>query len=210
MKQTALSRGIRFMSRRSRLALASAAAILVPAVAFGHPGHADSGGLAQGFAHPFGGLDHVMAMVAVGLLAARSGGRALFCVPASFLGMMAFGGALGFAGVQVPAIEAGIALSVVVLGLMAALRAAMGVTAAALLAGLFAVFHGAAHAAEIPAAADGLTYAAGFLAATALLHAAGLAAGLAGRTSAGLLAPSLRAAAAATSLAGVGLLAGWL
>jgi urease accessory protein len=154
------------------------AAFLAPTLAHAHVGVGEASGLAAGLVHPLGGADHLLAMVAVGLLAAALGGRALWLVPASFLGMMAVGGALGAAGVAVPFVEAGIALSVVVLGLGVALGGSVPLAAACALAGGFAIFHGHAHGAEMPETASGLAYGAGFVAATALLHLAGLAVGL--------------------------------
>jgi urease accessory protein len=159
----------------------TALAILVASTsaALAHPGHGDAGGFVHGFMHPVGGLDHVLAMVAVGLLAAHLGGRALWLVPGAFVAAMAAAGALGMAGVAVPYAEAGIMLSIVVLGLAAVLRIGMPVSVAMALVAFFAIFHGYAHGAEMPADVSGLTYAAGFLVATALLHAAGIAIGLA-------------------------------
>lgn len=163
-----------------RLAYAASLPLLLPTtgVALAHPGPGEATGFVHGFMHPVGGLDHVLAMVAVGLLAAHLGGRSLWLVPAAFMTAMAAGGALGMAGVAVPYAEAGIMLSIVVLGLAAVLRIGMPVSVAMALAGFFAIFHGYAHGAEMPAGASGITYAAGFLAATALLHAAGIAIGL--------------------------------
>jgi urease accessory protein len=132
--------------------------------------------------HPVGALDHVLAMIAVGLYAALLGGRALWLVPASFIGMTAIGGALGIAGLGPPHTEIGIALSVIVLGLAVALRLSLPTRAAMALVGVFAVFHGYAHGAEMPPDASGLRYAAGFLLATALLHGAGIALGFAAGT----------------------------
>jgi urease accessory protein len=118
----------------------------------------------------------VLAMVAVGFLAYVLGGRALWLVPASFVAMMAVGGALGIAGVAVPLVEPGIGLSIIVIGMAAALGQKMPVASAMALVGAFAVFHGAAHGAEMPQDSSGLAYAAGFMAATTLLHFAGIAA----------------------------------
>jgi urease accessory protein len=158
-------------------------------------------GLAHGFAHPFGGLDHLLAMFAVGLFAVRLGGRALWLVPPAFVGMMALGVIAGFEGLEVPFVEAGIALSVVAIGIAVATGYVPPVAAAAALVGFFAIFHGFAHGAELPEGAGGLGYSAGFLAATALLHAAGVAAGFTG--------PRLvRAGGVAVALAGAVLLAG--
>ncbi len=157
-----------------RRTLPLAAALLLPAdAALAHTGAGDASGLAHGFAHPIGGADHALAMVTVGLLAAQLGGRALWAVPAGFLGAMALGAALGAAGVGLPFLEAGITLSVVVLGAAVALGLRSPVAAAAL-AAAFAVFHGVAHGAEMPADASGLAYGLGFVAATATLHAAGI------------------------------------
>jgi urease accessory protein len=117
-------------------------------------------------------------MMAVGMLAAQLGGRALWLVPLSFVCVMTLGGALGMAGIQVPFAELGIALSVVVLGLAIAFPLKVPALAAMALVGFFAVFHGYAHGAEMPAAASALPYAAGFVGATALLHATGVGLGL--------------------------------
>ncbi|GJD51864.1 hypothetical protein OPKNFCMD_4623 [Methylobacterium crusticola] len=188
-----------------RLAGPTALLVLVPQAAFAHAGHGDAAGLAQGFAHPLGGADHLLAMVAVGLLAAARGGRALWAVPLAFLGMMALGGALGAAGTALPFVEAGIGLSVVAFGLAAALGAGLPLAAAAALVGFFALFHGHAHGAEMPETASGLAYGLGFLAATALLHAAGLGLGLlAGRFGRGRAVPL---AGAAVALSGIAVLA---
>jgi urease accessory protein len=145
--------------------------------AFAHTGHGASS-LMQGFAHPLGGLDHLLAMVAVGLYAAMLGGRALWLVPAAFLGTMALGGALGVAGYALPYTEIGIAASVIVLGLAIAFRISLPTIAAMALAGLFAIFHGHAHGAEMPQTVAGYEYAAGFLFATALLHGVGIGIGI--------------------------------
>jgi urease accessory protein len=162
----------------TRIAAAAAVLIALTSAAAAHPGHADTGGLAHGFMHPLGGLDHVLTMVAVGLYAALLGGRALWLVPATFVGVMALGGALGAAGYALPYTEIGIALSVVVLGVAVALRVSLPTLAAMALVGVFAVFHGHAHGAEMPQDLSGYEYAAGFLAATALLHGAGITLGL--------------------------------
>jgi urease accessory protein len=164
---------------RTALRLSAAAALaLIPAIASAHPGHEGAAGLAHGFMHPLGGIDHILAMVAVGLIAARLGGRALWLVPASFVIKMAVAGLAGMAGIGLAHAEAGIALSLVVLGAMIALRLTMPVAAAMALVGFFAIFHGYAHGAEMPETVSGLAYGAGFLAATGLLHGLGIALGL--------------------------------
>ncbi|WP_019906360.1 HupE/UreJ family protein [Methylobacterium sp. 77] len=191
----------------------------LPGLAFGlmagpalaHTGQGDASGLAHGFLHPLTGLDHMLAMVAVGLLAAQVGGRAILLVPLSFLGMMIVGGALGASGVALPQVEIAIALSVAVLGAAVALHLAMPVAVCMALVGVFAVFHGHAHGAEMPEAASGLAYGAGFVAATALLHVVGLGLGrVMGRLDGATGRPALRIAGAAFTAAGLGLLAGAL
>jgi urease accessory protein len=148
---------------------------LAATAAFAHPGHTNDGLL-----HPFSGLDHIFAMVGVGLWAALIAARkpsAIFLVPAAFVVMMAVGAAAGFAGMKLPIAEAGIVASVFLLGglVLVAVRvplpAAMGVVA------LFAFFHGYVHAGEAPTADTG-AYMLGFLGATMLLLAAGSALGL--------------------------------
>ena len=165
------------MSRFLRLALA--AALLTPTAAFAHTGVGATHGLAHGFVHPIGGIDHVLAMVTVGILAWQLGGRALWLVPASFVGVMAMGGVIGSSGIVMPFVEVGIALSVVVMGLLVALTIRTPVAAAMGLVAFFAIFHGYAHGAEMPGNAASFTYGAGFVAATALLHAAGIGLGAA-------------------------------
>src|SRR3954471_3509414 len=139
-------------------------------VAFAHTGHGDAGGFMQGLTHPFGGLDHVLVMVAVGFYAVLLGGRALWLVPATFVGLMALGGALGASGFALPLGEIGVATSVIVLGLAIALRLTLPALVSVVLVGLFATFHGFAHGLERPQSASGYQYAAGFMLATALLH----------------------------------------
>jgi urease accessory protein len=156
--------------------IAALTIILTPVAAFAHTGIGGASGMARGFMHPVGGLDHVLAMISVGFFAYVLGGRALWLVPAAFVAMMALGGALGIAGVAVPFVEPGIGLSIIVIGLAAALGWKMPAAAAMALVGAFAVFHGVAHGAEMPQDSSGLAYAAGFMAATALLHFGGIAA----------------------------------
>jgi len=140
----------------------------------------DIHGLREGFQHPIGGLDHLLAMVAVGVWAAQMGGNARWRVPSAFVGVMTVGGVLGFGGSHLPGTEFFIALSSVVLGAAIALATRPGLPVAMGLVGAFALFHGYAHGREIPSAASGLAYGAGFILATGVLHAAGfvLAAGL--------------------------------
>ena len=146
---------------------------LIPTTAFAHPGIGDAHGFVQGFAHPLGGLDHILAMVTVGIFAWQLGGRAIWLVPLSFVLAMAAGGVLAMLGVSVPLVELGIALSVVVLGAVVALGVKAPLAIAMGLVGLFAIFHGHAHGTEMPLDASGGAYGAGFVLATALLHIAG-------------------------------------
>ncbi len=153
-------------------------AVLLPGTAFAHIVAGDAGGFVHGFSHPISGLDHILTMVAVGLFAAHLGGRALWLVPLAFVSVMAAAGLLGMAGVVLPFVETGIALSVVALGLAIALRLNLPTSAAVALAGFFAIFHGHAHGAELPDNVSGLAYGLGFVSATALLHLAGIGIGV--------------------------------
>jgi len=155
-----------------------AALSLVPTAALAHTGIGDAHGFVHGLAHPLGGLDHVLAMVTVGIFAWQLGGRALWLVPATFVLVMAAAGALGLYGIAVPFVEFGIAASVIVLGAVVALGVKAPLAAAMGVVGLFAVFHGHAHGTEMPVDAAGASYAAGFMLATALLHLGGIALGV--------------------------------
>ena len=199
-----------FRSAIRPLALAGAA-ILLPTAALAHVGVGPTSGFVHGFGHPVGGLDHMLAMAMVGVFAWQLGGRALWLVPATFVTVMAVGGALGFAGMGVPHIETAIALSVVALGAIVAFGMKAPVAAAMGIVGLFAIFHGHAHGTEVPVHAGGLAYAAGFMLATALLHVVGIGIGfLVGRASESHGATVMRSAGAIAAIAGVGLLTGLL
>jgi len=143
------------------------------APAFAHPLHG-AGGLAAGFAHPFLGLDHMLAMLAIGLWAAQLGARAVWAVPGVFMLTMLAGFGLGVTGFSLPGAEPMIAASLVSFGLLVAARAKLPAAAGMLIAVAFALSHGFAHAAEIPLRADALSYALGFACTTAALHALGL------------------------------------
>lgn len=194
-----------------RLVLALTILLLGPASAWAHagPGHAD--GFSHGFVHPIGGVDHMLAMVAVGVFALALGGRALWLVPLSFVAMMLAGFALGVSQAALPFVEVGIALSSVVIGAAAALGRPMPAAAAMGLVGVFALFHGHAHGAEMPADASGVAYALGFAASTALLHLAGIGGALGtGRLIGTYGRSAARVAGAVFALGGIGMLAGWL
>lgn len=153
--------------------IAIAAGAAIPAAA--HTLGARGAGFAAGLGHPLGGLDHLLAMVAVGLWAGQRGGRALWAVPAAFMAAMVLGGVLGMAGIGLPGVELGILASVLVLGGLVALRFRPPVWAGMAVVGLFAVFHGHTHGAEMPEATSPVLYAAGFLLATGILHLSGIA-----------------------------------
>lgn len=159
------------------LLTAICAICLLPVSALAHTGAGQSAGFSAGFIHPAGGTDHLLAMLAVGLWAAQMGGRAAWAVPGAFVGMMLAGGVLGMSGVHVPYLEAGIMVSVLVLGVLIAGAFKLPLAISGMLAGIFAVFHGHAHGAEMPIAVGAVAYGAGFALTTALLHAAGILAG---------------------------------
>ncbi len=152
--------------------------LLAPTLAHAHTGVGATHGFWHGAGHPVSGLDHICAMVAVGLWAAQTGGRALWAVPASFVGVMAFGGFLGVAGVPVPYVEQGIMTSVLILGVLIAAAVRLPLAASCAVVGLFALCHGHAHGAEMPVDSSGLAYGIGFMISTALLHLAGIGLGI--------------------------------
>jgi urease accessory protein len=167
-----------------------------------HPAAEHANGFVAGLVHPPGGLDHLLAMVAVGLWASQLGGRALWQVPTVFVAVMVLGGAAGFAGIAPAGIEAGILASLLILGLVVAASVRLHNGAAMLLVGAFALCHGLAHGGELPAAASPLGYTAGFVIATSALHLLGLGIGAAAtRLSAGLVTRIAGAGVAAAGLA---------
>jgi urease accessory protein len=182
--------------------------ILFSGIAVAHEGAGITGGFISGFFHPLLGWDHVVAMVAVGLWGAFLGAPAIYILPVVFPLVMAFGGALGVLGVPVPATETGIATSAVVLGAMVALAARPPIWVAAVIVAVFAIFHGYAHGAELPSAANPLSYSVGFVIATGLLHLAGIGFGLLVKWPMGKVA--VRASGGMISLAGLGFLTGVL
>lgn len=150
-----------------------ALALAAPSIAQAHPG-LHMHGFGDGLAHPLTGLDHLLAMIAVGFWAASLGGMARWLVPGAFVSVMILGALAGVAGLQLPNVEYAIAASVVALGLIVALDVKVPVAAAAALVGLFAAFHGFAHGAEAPAGESFVLFGAGFVLMTALLHGVGL------------------------------------
>ena len=190
-------------SRTTTLALMLS---IVAAPALAHTGEGFGGGFLSGLTHPIFGWDHVAAMVAVGLWGAFLGRPAIWILPVVFPLVMALGAAAGVLGVPIPFVETGIAASAIVLGLLVALAARPPLWAAAVLVGIFAVFHGHAHGTELPVAASPFGYALGFVISTGLLHLAGIALGLLVRVPRGTLA--VRGGGGLISLAGVGFLFG--
>jgi len=159
--------------------------------------------------HPFTGFDHLVAMLLVGVFAVQLGGRAFWALPGTFLAAMATGGLLGLALPGTPVVEIGIALSIIVLGAAVALNTKTRVAVAAAAVGVFAVFHGFAHGAEMPAGASAMSYGAGFLLGSAILIGSGLVSGLALRTATGRGAGTMvRSAGTVAAVAGAGLLTG--
>jgi urease accessory protein len=198
------------LTRRMAPATIAILAALLPTVAMAHTGVGAAGGFAHGFWHPITGLDHVLAMVLVGVLAWQLGGRALWLVPATFVLVMAAGGVLSVTGVALPLVELGIALSVVVLGAGVALGIRAPVAVAMGVAGLFAIFHGHAHGAEMPGDASGLAYGIGFMIATAMLHLGGLGLGYLVGAAGTRYALVVRSAGGVAALAGIAILTGAL
>lgn len=189
--------------------LAVAALLLATAdPALAHEGGLAAGGFGTGFLHPLLGLDHVAAMVAVGLWGAFLGAPAIWVLPVAFPLVMALGGALGVIGVPLPAVETGIAASAIVIGVAVALAFRPPIWIAAVVVAFFAIFHGHAHGAEMPGAVSPLAYAAGFVIGTGLLHLAGIALGLLTNSQTGALA--VRAMGGVIAVAGLGFLTGAL
>lgn len=180
--------------------------LLAPTAALAHTGAGAHGApFASGLLHPLLGADHLLAMLAVGFLAATTGGHARWAYPASFVGAMILGGALGFGGAALPVVEPAILASVIVLGAAVALALRPPLPVACGVVALFGMAHGYAHGLEAPAL-GGLSYAAGFIVATAALHATGLGLGLAAATRGG---PAVaRVLGGLTVLAGFALVAG--
>jgi len=194
------------MRRNYLIGLLAVVVLALASPAHAHIIDASGAGLAQGLAHPFSGLDHILAMVAVGVWAAQTGRPALWMLPVAFPLAMAFGGLLGVAGLPVPGIEAGIAASVLGLGLLIAFQVKPPLALSIALVALFALFHGHAHGTELPQAASPVLYGLGFVVATAILHLIGIGMGFAMRLPKGMLA--LRVGGGAIAAAGIALFVG--
>ena len=174
---------------------------LCPLTAFAHKRGGEAIGFMSGFEHPISGLDHILAMVAVGMWGAQLGTPAIWVLPVVFPMVMALGGMMGLMGIRLPGIELCIALSAVALGFAVFREARPKLWIAAIIVGFFAIAHGHAHGTELPAGASGVLYSIGFVIATGLLHATGIAIGLVHRWPAGRVA--LRIAGAVVAMGGV-------
>ena len=195
----------RFPTRAAATALPLA---LLSSSAFAHASGATAGaGFVTGFLHPLGGLDHLLAMLAVGMWGAQLGNPAIWALPVAFPMVMAFGGVAGILGVPLPAVEIGVAISVVVLGAMIGLDRRPPLWGAALIVTFFAVFHGYAHGAELPGQTSAVAYSAGFVTATGLIHITGIGIGFVTKLPHGTL--ILRVGGSAIAVTGL-LLAGRL
>ncbi len=162
-------------SRRSAFLLA---VMLWPVAVWAHAEGGRAEGFLAGLHHPISGLDHILAMVSVGLWGAQLGAPAIWLLPVTFPMVMAFGGMLGLIGVPLPGVEVGIAISGIILGMVVLLEWKPPLWVAAVIVGIFAIFHGHAHGTELPAGASGMLYSIGFVMATGLLHALGISIGL--------------------------------
>lgn len=195
-----------FFSCRPALgvAIAAAALILAAAPASAHEADSLAGGFWSGFVHPLSGPDHMLAMIAVGLWGAFLGRPLIFLLPAVFPALMAIGGVMGMAGLPIPPVEVGIALSVVILGIAVAAAWRAPVWLAVAITALFGLFHGYAHGLELPSMTDPVSYSLGFVTATGLLHMAGIAIGALHNVPRGFAA--VRTAGGVIAVAGIGFL----
>ena len=182
------------------LVAAAALAVLTPLPLAAHEG-GSAAGLISGLLHPVTGLDHVLAMVAVGIWGAQLGAPAIWVLPVTFPMVMALGGMAGLLGLSLPGVEVGIGLSALLLGAMVAMERRPDLRAAATLVGFFAVFHGYAHGTELPDGQSGLLYSIGFVVSTGLLHGAGIGIGEVHRLPRGGMA--LRGVGGLIALAGI-------
>jgi urease accessory protein len=191
---------------RSKICLSGVFVALITAPASAHTGADAVFSFSSGFFHPLGGFDHLLAMFAVGLLAAQLGGRATWLVPGAFVGTMVVGALIGLAGLELSGVELGIAASTVAIALPVALAFGMHAALAMAYVGFFALFHGCAHGAELPVDAYATPYVAGFVLATAIVHGAGVATGLAiDQAEAFRRARRLRTAGALVAIVGIAL-----
>jgi urease accessory protein len=191
------------ISYRSQMFFSMLAALIIflPSYAFAHVEMGQATGFMTGLQHPWSGLDHVLAMIAVGIWGAQLGNPAMWLLPVTFPMVMSMGAMMGLLGLRLPGVEIGIALSAILLGAMVVGVARPKLFIAVLLVGFFAIFHGHAHGTELPAGQSGLLYSMGFVIATGCLHGIGIALGLVHRWPMGKLA--LRGAGAFIAVMGV-------
>lgn len=175
--------------------------LLSPTLALAHVEQGQAVGFVIGFGHPWSGLDHVLAMIAVGLWGAQLGKPAIWALPVTFPMVMALGAMMGLLAIPLPGVEIGIALSAILLGAMVLGEVRPKLPIAAAMVGFFAVFHGHAHGTELPEGQSGMLYSMGFVIATGCLHAVGIAIGAVHRWPAGKL--SIRGAGAAIAVMGL-------
>jgi len=196
MNRTASSLELAMLARAASLVLA-----LVPVAALAHEEAGQAAGFLAGLAHPVSGLDHVLAMIAVGLWGAVLGLPAIWVLPVAFPLVMAVGGLMGLLGLPLPGVEVGIAVSAIVLGTMVLAEVRPPLWLAAAMVAFFAVFHGHAHGRELPEGTSALLYSLGFVVATGVLHAVGILIGVAHRWAAGR--QIVRVAGGGVALAGL-------
>ena len=196
MNRTASSLELAMLARAASLVLA-----VVPVAALAHEEAGQAEGFLAGLAHPVSGLDHVLAMIAVGLWGAVLGPPAIWVLPVAFPLVMAVGGLMGLLGFPLPGVEVGIAVSAIVLGAMVLAELRPPLWLAAAIVAFFAVFHGHAHGRELPEGTSALLYSLGFVVATGVLHAVGILIGVAHRWAAGR--QIVRVAGGAVALAGL-------
>jgi len=154
--------------------LVFAALFQFPIAASAHPGTGLASGFEHGLLHPLIGMDHLVVMVAVGLLAVQVGGKAVWALPGAFVAFMVIGGCLAITGVVIPNVESGILASLLVLGVLLATALRLSVGGSVFIVGLCAIFHGYAHGLEMPLSAGAITYSMGFALITTLLHVVGV------------------------------------
>ncbi|MGH9366854.1 MAG: HupE/UreJ family protein [Thermoanaerobaculia bacterium] len=165
-------------ARSLKIGLLALAMALLPRAALAHAEKGAAAGFVTGFRHPLSGWDHILAMISVGLWGAQLGIPAIWLLPVTFPMMMAIGGFLGLVGVPLPGVEIGIALSAIVLGLMAAIEAKPKLPIAMAMVAVFALFHGHAHGSELAPGTSALAFSLGFVIATGCLHGVGISIGL--------------------------------
>jgi urease accessory protein len=194
---------IKWISNKSQsfFPLLAAFVLLLPSNAFAHVERGQATGFITGLQHPWSGLDHVLAMIAVGIWGAQLGNPAMWVLPVTFPMVMSLGAMMGLLGIPLPGIEIGIALSAILLGAMVFGEVRPNIIIAAILVGFFAIFHGHVHGTELPAGQNGMLYSMGFVIATGCLHGIGITLGLVHRWPVGKLA--LRGAGVLIAVMGV-------